>query len=415
MFEYNFTVNKQRVSKNGIYPIRLIITYNSIRIRKTLKHINTRFKDWDEKKQRIVTNSINDSENFADLRNDIIIDLEKKLIIFKKEIGANVINFSEALLIERLFGIPKSKFNNIFYDKYDEYVEMIKPPIKAAQTVKGFITCFNKIREFEKEKGFTLSFDSINTEFYEKFRSYMFDDKKYASNYFVKVIATLKTFMSWAEERGFTDNQNYKKFKATEKEVDIIALDDVELNMLLNCKYNTTRLEKVRDVFCFSCFTGLRLSDILSLKSEHIINGYLIKDIVKTRQKIRIPLIQPALQILAKYKDLITGPLPIISGPKYNEYIKECCRIAGIDTPTSISRHVGNICTSSIHPKYELITSHVGRKTFTTLSLVKGMSETSVKLITGHKRDEHFRKYIKFTDENKKVEMDKAWNQSNKL
>lgn len=187
-------------------------------------------------------------------------------------------------------------------------------------------------------------------------------------------------------------------------------MDETELNLLMNCKYTTERLEKVRDVFCFSCHTGLRLSDILSLKKEHIQNGYLTKYIVKTRQKISIPLNKSALQILEKYQDLISGPLPIISGPKYNEYIKECCKIAGIDTPTTIARHVGNICTTSVHPKYKLITSHVARKTFTTLSLVKGMSETIVKQITGHKRDEHFRKYIKYTDENKKNEMDKAWN-----
>lgn len=196
MFSYNFTINKQRGSKNGFYPIRLIITYDSIRLRKTLKDVKTKIKDWDEAKQRILTNPYNEPENFADLNNDKIIQLEQKLIILKKEIGAKVVTFSEALLLERLFGASKTKYNNIFYDKYDEYVEMIKPPIKAAQTVKGFITCFNKIREFEKEKGYLLSFESINTEFYEKFRAYMFEDKKYASNYFVKVIATLKTFMS---------------------------------------------------------------------------------------------------------------------------------------------------------------------------------------------------------------------------
>lgn len=415
MFSYNFAINKQKENKKGLCPIQLVVCYNSNRIRKSIPGVKSRIVDWDSDKQRIKRNSRNEPENYADINNDKIVEVENKLIQLKKEIGVKIVSFSEELLLERLSYTRKTKYDNYFYDKYDEYIEMIKPPIKAAQTVKGFVTCFNKIREFEKEKGYILSFESINTEFYEKIRSYMFDDKKYASNYFVKVIATLKTFMNWAEDRGYTNNQVYKKFKATEKEVDIIALDEVELNKLLNCKYDTTRLEKVRDVFCFSCFTGLRFSDILSLKKEHIINGYLVKDVVKTRQKIRIPLTQPALQILEKYNDLITGPLPIISGPKYNEYIKECCKIAGIDTPTPISRHVGNTCTSTVYPKYELITSHVGRKTFTTLSLVKGMSETSVKLITGHKRDEHFRKYIKYTDENKKLEMDKAWGHSDKI
>jgi len=411
MFNYKFYLNKQKEDQKGLYPIMLLVTYNSQRIRKAIPGIKSTIKNWDETKQRITNSTKNENENFADIHNAILIETENRIIQLKKEIGVKIVSFSEDLLISRVFDNKTSKYNNFFYDKFDDYIEMIKPPIKAEQTVKSFVTSFNKIRLFEEEYQYKITFESINTEFFEKFRAYMLEDKKYGFNYFSKVITTVKTFMKWADDRGYTSNMTYKKFKAPEKEVDIIALDEEELLKLLYFEFKHPRLEKVRDVFCFSCFTGLRYSDLKSLKSEHIKDGYIIKDIVKTKEKIRIPISGHAQMILNKYSDLITGPLPIISGQKYNDYIKDCCEEAEINKPVSINKYIGTLCVSSTHPKHKLITSHVGRKTFTTLSLVLGMSETSVKQITGHKKDANFRKYVKFTDERKKIELDNAWTQ----
>ncbi len=415
MFKYKFYLNKQKEDKQGLCPIMLSINHNSNRIRKAIPGIKTDIKHWDEKGQRIIQSTKSETQNFSNQQNSILIEIENRLIQYKMEIGAKIISFSEDVIVDRLFDNKTSKYNNFFYDKFDEYIEMIKPPIKAVQTVKSFTTCFNKIRDFEKEAKYKITYESINIEFFEKFRAYMLDQKAYGFNYFTKVISTIKTFMRWSEERGYTSNLNYKKFKAPEKETDIIALDEEELLKLLFFEFSNIRLEKVRDVFCFSCFTGLRFSDLVSLRRDDIQDGYIIKNIIKTRERIRIPITEQANLILDKYRDLISGPLPIISGQKYNDYIKECCKEAMLDKHTTISKHIGNSRVSSTHPKWELVTSHVGRKTFTTLSLVLGMSETSVKQITGHKKDSNFRKYVNFTDARKKIDMDNAWTKLNKI
>lgn len=415
MFNYKFYLNKQKEDKKGLCPVMLLVTYNSERMRKAIPGIKSNLKNWDDTKQRITKHSKNDLENYSDIYNAILVETENRLIQLKKEIGVKLVSFSEDLLMARVFDNRSTKFNNFFYDKFDEYIELIKPPIKAVQTVKSFTTCFNKIRDFENESKYKITYESINIEFFEKFRAYMLDQKSYGFNYFTKVISTIKTFMRWSEERGYTSNLNYKKFKAPEKETDIIALDEAELLQLLFYKFDNPRLDKVRDVFCFSCFTGLRFSDLVSLQRGHIQEGYIIKHIVKTKERIRIPITEQAQIILEKYADLISGPLPIISGQKYNDYIKECCKEAKLDKPTTISKYIGNSRVSSTHPKYELVTSHVGRKTFTTLSLVLGMSETSVKQITGHKKDSNFRKYVNFTDARKKIDMDNAWTKLNKI
>lgn len=117
-----------------------------------------------------------------------------------------------------------------------------------------------------------------------------------------------------------------------------------------------------------------------------------------------------AKEILKNYKDTIYEPLPIISDVKFNEYIKECCEIARIDTPTSISRWVGKKRIDITKPKYKLITSHTARKTFVTNSLVLGMKEMVVRNISGHKKESSFKRYVKIAEDLKKSEMDNAWN-----
>ena len=77
-------------------------------------------------------------------------------------------------------------------------------------------------------------------------------------NYFAKIIAVLKTFLNWAVERGYTTDLTFKKFKAVEKETEVICLTLEEFLSLFNHEFKSRRLAQVRDVFVFGCGTGLR-------------------------------------------------------------------------------------------------------------------------------------------------------------
>ena len=101
--------------------------------------------------------------------------------------------------------------------------------------------------------------------------------------------------------------------------------------------------------------------------------------------------------------------MPTISSQKFNKYIKECCKFVGIDTPTTITRYIGTRRIDKTVPKHELITSHTARKTFVTNSLILGMKEMVVRNITGHKKEESFRKYVQIAKDFKKQEMDNTW------
>lgn len=171
---------------------------------------------------------------------------------------------------------------------------------------------------------------------------------------------------------------------------------------------NNKRLAKVRDVFCFSCVTGLRYSDLMALRWENIKGNELRITVTKTKEQLTIPLTGYAVDILVKYK-IQHKPLPVISSQNFNIYIKELCKSAGIDDSVQIIRFNGAKRTVEVFPKHELISAHVGRKTFCTLSLERGMSAEQVMKISGHSDYRSFQRYVHVTEHIKRDSMYKAW------
>ncbi|MCU0415974.1 MAG: site-specific integrase, partial [Cytophagaceae bacterium] len=383
-FTYQLVLLKSRSDKEGKAPLTLFVNYSGNRTKFPINGIKVKPELWDKNRYRIASKNSLDLE--IEIINNKIIEIEKGLSDYQKELLFAQNSFDINRIKEILQGSVPSKKNN-FFDHYQEYLDLNAPPIKAERTIKSFRTTLNKIKDFEVKYQYKITYASLNISFFEKFRKYILIDNQYEYNYFSKIIANIKTFLSWAFEKGYHNRLDYKKFKATEKETSIITLTKDELLLLLDYPFESDRLAKVRDVFCFSCFTGLRVSDLMTLKRSHIQNGFIIKDIVKTKEKCRIPISPYTEAILEKYNKLAFSPLPIISSQKYNQYIKECCQIAGINETVYIDSYKSGVKTSLPYPKYELITSHVGRKTFTTLSLILGMSETAVKQITGHKKE----------------------------
>jgi integrase len=168
------------------------------------------------------------------------------------------------------------------------------------------------------------------------------------------------------------------------------------------------KLAQVRDIFCFSCATGFRYSDLKQLKREHIKADEIILTIIKTGERLMVPLNPYSIGILSKYRQH-HSPLPMISNQKLNDYVKELCLLAGINEPIEIVRSYGIKREAIIYPKHELISLHCGRKTFVTLSLEKGMSAEQVMACTGHRSYQSFKRYINITGKLKKTAMMKAW------
>ena len=154
----------------------------------------------------------------------------------------------------------------------------------------------------------------------------------------------------------------------------------------------------------------MRYGDYKKLKPANIFPN----EIKMTTEKVvdvdhRIPLNKFAKEILKTYENTIHFPVPKISLVKLNLYIKECCKLAGINTITEKTYFSGKKRIEKRVPKYKLITSHTGKKTFTTNSLVLGMEVSVIRKIIGNKDEKSMRPYLAIAEDKKQQEMNNSW------
>ena len=177
-----------------------------------------------------------------------------------------------------------------FFDYFDLFIDSRKNAL-SSNTLDRYRVICKHLRNFEKNKKYPITFDSINLDFYDKLYSYFINDLNHIDNTIHKSIKILKTFLNWATERNYNTNTAYKKFKTKEYKTEIVYLTEQELKKLFYLDLNDKkRLANMRDVFCFACFTGQRFSDVSKLKSEHISNGTWYLRTQKTKDIIEIPL-----------------------------------------------------------------------------------------------------------------------------
>ncbi|MBC9795429.1 site-specific integrase [Sinomicrobium weinanense] len=410
--QVSFHIVKNKIDKKGFVPVYYTITLNGQRIRKQVKGVKCLPSHWKDKEEKIKAPYKSEAYNFHLEYNKKIEEIKTKFADLYRYIHLNGLSPSKEFIMEKIEndGWANVNFSHDFFTSFQEFIDINKTT-KSERTIKGYVTNKNFLTAFEAFTGDKLHFESIDREFYEKLRDYAFEEREARNNYFFKIISVLKTFMNWAYERGYHENLAYQRFKRQEDETEVIYLTMDELMTLYNHDFESKRLEHVRDVYCFGCFTGLRYSDIKQLRTSNIFDNHIRINVQKTRTiDHKIPLNVYSKAILDKYRDTVYEPLPVISGQKFNKYIKECCEEVEINTPTTITRYIGQKRIDKTFPKHELITSHTARKTFVTNSLILGMKEMIVRDITGHKKESSFKRYVKIADDFKQREMDSTWN-----
>ncbi|EIJ38775.1 phage integrase family protein [Galbibacter orientalis DSM 19592] len=409
--QVSFYVVKNKIDKSGLSPVYYSITVDGQRIRKQVKGVKCSLSQWMEDNQRIRPPRKGEAYNYHIEYNKKIDELETDLKKLFRYILLNEITSSKEFILEKLdTNLSATRLSHEFWPSFVEFIEKSKAT-KVERTIKSYVTISNFFKTFEKNTGYALYFDTINQTFFENLQEYTFLKKKYTNSYFACIIKILKTFMTWASDRGYHDNHAYKKFKAKEDPIEVIFLTIEELMTLYQHEFTSKKLEHVRDTYCFSCFTGLRFSDVKQLRSSNIQEDHIRLNVQKTKTIDQvIPLNNYSKALLDKYKDTIYEPLPVISSQKFNEYIKKCCKEAEINILVTITRYIGQRRVDKTAPKYEFITSHTARKTFVTNSLILGMKEIVIRNITGHKKESSFRRYVKIAEDFKRQEMDSTWN-----
>jgi integrase len=328
-------------------------------------------KHWSQTNQKVKKNREDEPDN-----NYLAINKRISLLKNKAENAINRaleedIPITKEFLQNEIMGdmAAKRRKNLSFFDLLDEYIESSKA-IKANRTVVCYGTFKNFLLDFEKDTRYKVDIRAINFKFFDNLRTYAFVKRNAKDNYFAKIISNLKAFLTWCYKRGYIKDLTYKDFKATERDKDVIYLTMEELMTLYNFQFESHKRTRARDLFCFMCFTGMRVSDLQNLKRENIRDGQIFKTIVKTHKTEVIPLNQYARNILSRYEDMEDRPLPKLSAQKINDHIKECCEEAGIKDLVNYVNYSGGKAREHSEPKFKLITNHTARKTFITNSML---------------------------------------------
>ena len=165
-----------------------------------------------------------------------------------------------------------------------------------------------------------------------------------------------------------------------------------ELAKLYALKINNKKLEEVRDLFIFGAWVGLRFSDFSNIKPENIIQidgDYFIKTITqKTKELVIIPCNPVIMEIFEKYADRPNKLPKTISNQKFNDYIKDVCKLAEFN-------EVGRISAKPKDILADLVSSHTARRSFATNYYLQGFPTIDLMKITGHRTERSFLKYIK--------------------
>jgi site-specific recombinase XerD len=225
-------------------------------------------------------------------------------------------------------------------------------------------------------------------------------------------ISFLKTFLRWCEAKGMvkTNWESYKTELKTIHRAQVVFLTLDEVKKLYSFEFPPEKayLSRCRDVFVFQCFTGLRYSDVAKLKKSDVGENSIRVVTEKTDTALNIELNKYSRAILDKYKDVDLSndlALPVTSNQRENDYIKEVCAICGIDSPVSKVFYKGGKKVEETKPKYELVGTHTGRRSFICNALSMGISAEVVMRWTGHSDYKAMLPYIDVADNIKKEKM----------
>ncbi len=287
---------------------------------------------------------------------------------------------------------------NAFWESYNDFI-LYKTNNVVQKTIYHFKRIRTLLKDYEVYTKTEINFNTINEVFKSKFENFLISKYDFSDNYISKIFSMIREFMYYAYRQKYHTNLDYKYLTKPTNRADIFTLTEKEYNMLINFDYPNERLTKTRDLFVFQTEICQRFSDIQGIAKGNFTLDTDGDMILKVRQKktdivVNIPLSPIAISIVKKYN----FELPKISNQKYNTYIKELCKLTGINELVTIHNFKGGKKEISQIEKYNMISSHTARRTGATLLLSNGIPIPMIMTLTGHKTISEFQKYIGYNE-----------------
>ncbi|MDD4010340.1 MAG: site-specific integrase [Fermentimonas sp.] len=385
-FSVSYFLRLNKLYRNGEAPLLVRITYNGQRTEFTSNH-RVKPEFWDQKSNKALGKTVYAKKVNGFLDHiylslcDSIKDLEERgMEVTAENIKNNHLGFIEFKQVTLLS----------LYSEHNQKMEALIGKGYSFSTLQKHLTTVEHLKDFLKKNynSDDILVDKINNQFLLDFEFYLKSNKSISSNTTIKYLKNLGKVIRSALNAGYIKRNPFTGIKYHTEEVERTFLDRSELQLLIDKKIPNKRLEQIRDVFLFCCFTGLAFADVQALTADSLYvpnenEIWIKKRRQKTKKWFHLPLLPQAKNILDRYsnhkireKGLL---LPVPTNQKMNAYLKEIADLCGIK---------------------KNLTTHCARHTFaTTVTLANGVSMESVSKMLGHSSLLMTKQYAKILDE----------------
>ena len=395
-FRILFYIKRSNPKKNGDVVIMGRITIDGERAQFSTK-LDIHPDKWDNKMGRAKGNTA----NVANL-NRLLDNIRAKASMYYNRLMDNQGYVFPDTIKNSLLGFEeKGKTIMFYFDKFNAQYKLKVGTMVTRTTYLRYELAKKRLTDFlNKYRGIDdIPFSEINTVFLQDFYLFLRNTHKSGNNNAMKTLQHIRCVFNYIKNSGETFIDPFANFKMSFETIERNYLTREELNELYTKKFGSERLEKVRDTFLFSCYTGLSFSDICDLTKDNIKQGidgnlWIMSKRHKTGVPFKVRLLDIPMAIMEKYEGKQVGEkiLPVISNQKMNSYLHEIANICCID---------------------KKITFHVARHSFATLCLTEGMPIESISKLLGHTKIKTTQIYARIIDKKLSNDMNDFANKLN--
>jgi site-specific recombinase XerD len=382
-FKILFYARKNQVNKNGEVGIMVRISMNGETTQFSSK-LTVDPNLWDTRGNKVIGRSAQSNQ-----LNTILDSIKASLFFHYREIERHE-SFVTAEKIRNAFlGVTvKEQMLLVVFKKHNEDLSKRIGKGISESGVGRYELTKNRLANFMEDQYNIndIALKEINYTFITGFETYLRVNCDCSINTTAKFIQQFKRIIILAKNNGWISADPFVNYKIRLEKVERGYLTQEELNMIMQKRFAIQRIEQVRDIFVFSCFTGLAYVDVKNLKEKDVKTSFdgklwIMKKRQKTGIQSNILLLDIPKNILKKYKGELPNEnvLPVLSNQKMNSYLKEIADLCGID---------------------QNLTFHLARHTFaTTVTLSKGVPIETVSKMLGHSNIKTTQIYAKITND----------------
>ncbi len=381
-----FFAKKSKTTTDGLVPIYMRVTIDGQRFEVSVKRY-VKAEQWSAEAGRLKGN-----HEEAKQLNSLLDAFKVRAFDYQREILSECKPFTVETYRVKWLGlnIERPRMLLEIFEHHNKQMKELIGQEFSPLTFERYTTSKKHTRDFMKWKYNMddMNIKDLNYEFITDYEFWLKSVRKCDHNTTMKYLSNFKKIVNICLKNGWLQRNPFLGYKMTKREIERPYLTQEELIAISTKTFIAPRINQVRDIFLFSCYTGLAYADVKKLSRSEISTGidgekWIFTHRQKTETSTRLPLLPPAQEILDRYAEHPqclnqNRLLPVLSNQKMNGYLKE----------------IADMCDIT-----KKMTTHTARHTFaTTVTLTNGVPIETVSRMLGHKNLKTTQHYAKILD-----------------